>query len=410
MTKVQQLLAKRRKLERERAEKRAALGNLALLEERTDEQNTESRAIQERLPVIESEWLETDTAIGEAGGEERFETRGAQAEYSRLVAGASVGAIFAASIEKRATAGETAELQQHYKLGSNQVPLVMLRNLIAEQRWLVEHGIETRAVSPAPTEAGATADVPGVPVFVGGLADYFGIYQPEVAVGEAAYSVLTSAPAVGGPHDDSTDAPETDGTWGSYLLKPKRLQASFIYRRTDAAAIVGMDEALRLALSGALSEANDQEIVDQIVTDVGRTAAGAADTYASVASRFGYAPVDGRHAQQESDLRLLVGSATLADWGALNTDGRSAVQNVRDIVGGVRVSPLIAGVSGNKQDVLARKGSARDMVAPIWSGVTIIVDEVSGSGKGEIEITAVAMSDRKVLRTGGFARIQAQHA
>ena len=408
MTKIQKLIAKRRKLERERAEKRAALGELALVETRTEEQEAESRDIQSRLPAIEREWLECDTAIGEAGGEERFETRGENAEFARLLSASVVGEVFAAAIEHRNTTGEVAELQQHYKLPPHSLPLVAMRNPAAEQRWRAERGIESRAVTVAPTNAGAMAETPEVPVFVGGLANYFNIYQPTVGVGEAVYNTLTSAPTVGGPHTDSTEVAETDGTFGSHKLEPKRLQASFIYRRSDAAGIVGMDEALRLALAGALSEANDQQIVAQILTDVARTAATAADTFATVASRFAYANVDGRHAQQESDIRLLVGAETLADWGALMADGRTAVQSAREIVGGVRVSPLIADAAANKQDVLIRKGAARDMVAPIWEGVALIVDEVTGSKKGEIGITAVAHSDRAVTRAAGFARVQSQ--
>ena len=42
--------------------------------------------------------------------------------------------------------------------------------------------------------------------------------------------------------------------------------------------------------------------------------------------------------------------------------------------------------------MIVRLGSRRDMVQPVWAGVTIIVDEVTLSGKsGEIEITAVML-------------------
>ena len=171
-----------------------------------------------------------------------------------------------------------------------------------------------------------------------------------------------------------------------------------------------MDDALREALSGSLSEANDQEIVDVLATAaVPRTDAAAVDTYATVAGRFGYSQIDGRHAVQESDIRLLVGTATLTDWGALVSDGLTAVEHLRNIVGGLRVSPLIAAAAGNKQDVMVRKGAARDMVAPIWEGVEIITDNVTKAKTGEIVVTARIMSDRAVTRAGGFGRVQAQH-
>ena len=45
---------------------------------------------------------------------------------------------------------------------------------------------------------------------------------------------------------------------------------------------------------------------------------------------------------------------------------------------------------------------------PMWNGVTIIVDEVTGSGKGEIEVTAVLLTNTKILRSSGFYKQQAQ--
>ena len=62
--------------------------------------------------------------------------------------------------------------------------------------------------------------------------------------------------------------------------------------------------------------------------------------------------------------------------------------------------------SANKQNAVVRLGSRRDMVQPVWSGVTIIVDEISLAGKGEIEITAVMLMNTKILRVAGFHKQQ----
>ena len=133
----------------------------------------------------------------------------------------------------------------------------------------------------------------------------------------------------------------------------------------------GMDQSLRLALSSGLREGLDKELVDQIVVDVARTSAGAVDTFASYRSRFVYALVDGRFANTEPDIRLLVGSATLADAAVLyrgNNADDSAVDSLRRITGGLRVSPNIAAVSGNKQDVIVRKGLRDDVHIGMWPG------------------------------------------
>ena len=73
---------------------------------------------------------------------------------------------------------------------------------------------------------------------------------------------------------------------------------------------------------------------------------------------------------------------------------------LEDESGGVRVSAHVPAVASHKQNVVIRLGMRRDMVQPTWAGVTIIVDEVSLSGKGEIEVTAMLGINTKILRAG----------
>ena len=49
------------------------------------------------------------------------------------------------------------------------------------------------------------------------------------------------------------------------------------------------------------------------------------------------------------------------------------------------------------------------MTAPIWEGVTLIPDEVTKAGTGEIIITAVLLAAFRILRTDGFFKQQTQH-
>lgn len=409
MTPRQRLVQKVRKLNTEKRSLANTLSEIALADEPTDEQRTESRAAQERIVAINNELNKADAAIAELP-EERFETVDAEtAEYNRLVRNFNIGQVFAAAVEKRATDGEVAELQQHYRIGAHSIPVQVLRGSPPGSRT---GDVETRAVTPAPTNTATEQGDIIQPVFAGGVADYLGVYQPIVEAGDAVYPVLKARPTVGGPHTDSTNVAETTGAFDAEQLAPSRLQASFFYLATDAARFPGMGEALRMALSDALSEANDQEIVDQIVADVARTDAGAADDFAKYRSRFLYSQVDGRFATMPSDVRMLVGAATLAHMGgALQANTAvSALDSLSDASGGVRTSALIAAVANSKQDVIVRKGMRRDMVAPIWQGVSLIVDEATKAGTGEIVITARAMSARKVIRAGGFARIQSQHA
>ena len=58
-------------------------------------------------------------------------------------------------------------------------------------------------------------------------------------------------------------------------------------------------------------------------------------------------------------------------------------------------------------DPARQRGAMR--CSHMWSAVTLIVDEVTRSGAGEIEVTAVLMLATKIIRAGGFWKGQTQH-
>ena len=50
------------------------------------------------------------------------------------------------------------------------------------------------------------------------------------------------------------------------------------------------------------------------------------------------------------------------------------------------------------------------MVAPVWGAVTLIPDEITKAGKGQIQLTAVLLHAVKILRTGGFYKQETNHS
>ena len=370
-------------------------------ETRADSFESDLAKVENELKATEAEYRVA--VLAEPEPETRHDSAEGR-EVRSMLNRANVGAIFASTLERRSTPGGVEEeLQQHFQIAGNAIPLEML---------------EERAVTPLRANANVEAAQRPIvqPVFALGDAAYLGVDMPTVPAGDAVFPVLTSRPTVGGPHKDSTSVAETTGAFTTEALEPGRLQASFFYRRTDAMRFPGMGEALRAALSSGLSEALDKETIDQIVTDVARTDATVVDTFASYRSRLLFDLVDGRYASSEGDLRVLVGTATLSHMSGLyavsgSTMGAdSAVENIRRASGGVRVSPHIAVAAGGKQDVIVRKGSRPDAVAPLWQGVTLIPDEITKAGTGEIVVTAILMAAFSVIRTDGFARIETQHA
>ena len=309
-------------------------------------------------------------------------------------------------LEKRgATDGATHEAQQAFDLPPNMIPLDMLRA-----------PVEVRAVTPTPgasqTEQAETVQ----PVFATGAGNFLGIDRPTVAMGQAVYPVLTSRPTVGGPHVGSADVGDTTGAFSADLLPPKRIQASFIYRRTDAMQFSGMDSALRMALNGGLQEKLDYEAIGGTSglltsTNLPDHDVSAVTSFANYLSRFLYGRVDGRYAEQKNDIRILMGAPIYAHAGSVyqSTAFKSALAVLEEDSGGVRVSAHVPAVVSKKQDSVVRLGMRRDMVQPVWGAVTIIVDEVTLSGKGEIEITAALGMNTKILRQDGFHKQQSQH-
>ena len=329
---------------------------------------------------------------------------GESAELRRLLDGADLGRFFEGAVEHRALDGREAELQQHFQLAGNQIPVELLQEAPEP---------EVRAVTTAPTDVGQNQRPILPPIFSRGDAAFLGVRMPVVPVGDVVYPVLSNRPTVGGPHRASETVAETEGTFAATVLSPARLQASFFWRRTDGARFAGMAEALRQSLASGLSEALDVQTLAQIVSDVARTAATAVDDFDSYRKRLVYDLIDGRFANREGDIRMLVGTATLTDASQLfraTTGDVSALDSLRRVSGGVQVSPHVTAPSASKQDVVVRRGSRPDAVAPIWRQISLIPDEISKADSGEIKVTAVALAAFKVVRLGGFARIQVQHA
>ena len=361
---------------------------------------TESRETRTRYEsALIAEGDDAHKAGSQFGAGDSTEDR----EYRELTGKANVGRMIVAVMEHRASDGADAELQKHLGLAPNQIPVDLLRA-----------PVEDRAVTPSVTNVGTVEQPVEMPVFAAGVGAFLSIDRPTVAMGDAVFPVLTTRPTVGGPHSDSTNVGETEGGFDADLIGPERVQASFIHRRTDAARFSGLDSSLRLALNSGLEEKLDFEAIagDEGLltgTKLANHNSNATAAFADYLSRFAYARVDGRHAAQTTDVRAIVGLETYAHMGtSYRSDNAdfTVLESLSKKTGGVRVSPHVPVAVGNKQNSVIRLGSRRDMVQPVWSGVTIIVDEISLAGKGEIEITAVMLMNTKILRKTGFHKQQ----
>ena len=346
---------------------------------------------------LKAQEVELRAAI-EADADTPPETR----EWADVSGRFDLGEMFTNVMEHRDSAGAIGEVQKERGLGPNAIPTEML--------------MEKRAVTPAPADAGQSqAQITGF-VFPQSVAAFLSIPSPIVPVGDATFPVLTSDPAAGTPAENAAQA-ETTGAFSADVLTPKRIQASFFWSREDASRFMGMGDALRDALQGGISDKLDKEIIQGTNglltgTILANNAQAAASTYADYVAKMLYARVDGKFAFDLADIRVVMGAEAFGNAATkLPTAGEeNALARIRNDSGGVRVSANVPAEATNKQNAIVRRGNRQDYVAPLWGAVTLIPDEITLAGKGQIQLTAVVLYAAKLLRSGGFHKQESNHS
>ena len=313
-------------------------------------------------------------------------------QLAALESRGSIGEIVCAVIENRNTTGETAEYQQELGLPTSAIPISML----------TEH----RAATVAPANTGRTQGEILGSVFPQSMAAWLSIPMPTVEAGSRSYPVLTTGATASAPNKAGVVA-ESDGVFAASDMKAGRIQASFLFAREDAATMPGMDEALRRELSDALLNKLDAVIIEALIS--GGTASDQTGKTADygVFTDLLHGAVDGAYASDAMDIRCLFGSTSyqLAASAFSNSTTKlapTAAQRLQNESGGLRVSSNMPAAASSKQKGILRRGMRMDAVCPIWSGIEIIVDNVTQTQKGQIIVTAVMLHAVQVLRKGGF--------
>ena len=381
---------------------RSRLAELGGTEDLSDEQTAEIGTLRAEYTDVEKRssalLISDDKPAEPVVVEQRSEDR----ELATLIAGASIAQIFGAALERRSTDGETAELQEHFGLSANVIPLVML-----EQR--------ATGVTQAPANVAQNQSEIVPAVFPQSCAAYIGIDMPTVGVGEAVYPVLSTSADAGTPAEGIAQD-ETAGGFTADVLSPSRIQASFFYSREDRARFAGMDSALRMNLSDALSDKLDQQILNGTNgllqgTNLDNNNVSTQTTYALYREQFAYGRVDGKYATSPEDLKVVMGAAGFAHAAAQyrgNNDNTDALMAMKSAGVAVKVSAHVPALSGTKQNAIIRLGMRKDMVAPIWQGIQLVPDEITKAAHGQVVITAIMLHAVKILRKGGFHKQQVQ--
>ena len=395
MTVLQQKLVRQSSI---RENINALLGN----DSRTEEQQKELEKLTGEGQRIEPE-IRAALVAEPDKHETRVEGDAEDLELRSLIHDASPGRILAAVHARRNTDGREAELQQHYKVGGNEIPHALL---------------ETRAQTQAPANAATQQAEIIQPIFGMTGAAFLNIPMPTVPPGAATYPIISSRPSPETPAEGVTVTANIPAqTFAAELMKPQAAQAQIEFSREDAASFPSMSDALGRVIVDATGFELDRQLLihpTEGLLTAGLTAPGnpaAQSTFASYRSALN-SQVNGREAGTASDCRMLMGSATYAHADGLFRTADSELSALDWLMaksGGVRVHTAVPAVAAKRQDaVIAKALGQQHAVMPTWSSIQLVTDEVTKLQTRIIVLTAIQLFAFKVLRTDGFARVRFQ--
>ena len=140
-------------------------------------------------------------------------------ELRSLMGRADVGEMFDKVLSHGIPDGPMAELQEHYGLEANQLPVHLLTRAL-------DGASEQRAVTPGATDVGQNQQ-PVIPfVFPGGIAEFLGVDSPIVASGDAGLPGFDLSELSVEALAENAGGTETTGAFSASVLTPSRLQAS----------------------------------------------------------------------------------------------------------------------------------------------------------------------------------------
>ena len=214
--------------------------------------------------AIREESEASDTAMAESDRTGLTGGTPESREMRQLARRGSVDRILRAAVRGWGISdGPEHEMQSHYDLDSNVVPLVMLLN------------DEVRAAASFGAAAGTPGTSPGISgqIFGDSASAFANVRFEDVAPGVRIHPVITTgALSSTGVTNVSTPAKsaevtETDAVLSVKELKPQRAQHSFSYTLEDAMTYPGLDAGLRENLRMGLRDKVDQVILNR--TDEG---------------------------------------------------------------------------------------------------------------------------------------------
>ena len=386
------------------------------IRQETDKLTTEYRDVETRLrAAIVAEGDDTSAADKRMDGGEGTELRALQGRLS-------LAKYLDAFGSQHHLDGAEREINEHRGLSIAGNTIAWDALLPADRPGFVGGTTETRAdvVTPVPASGQPINQHMILPrVFARTSAARLGVDMPTVGVGAASYPIVLTgqSPQFVSP---GTSKEAAAGSIGANVLTPQRLQARFRFRIEDTALLMGLETALRSDLVSAIGDQLDKQLLgegDPRVRGFLATAAngGLADyanpsavvTYSTAAGQAARG-VDGIYAGGENECTWIVGPATYRALASLiqTTGDVSATERLRRLLMGFACSANIPAPTSNVQSgILAKMGSgAMTAVCPVWEGLRLIRDESTAAAEGEVNVTALALHNFRIIRPDAYVR------
>ena len=229
---------------------------------------------------------------------------------------------------------------------------------------------------------------------------------PIVQQGETHYPILTTAPTVSRLAMDA-EAPASAGAFRLDSRKPGRISGAFEVRVEDLAVMPGLDSSLRASITEVVGQGVDENVFNGEASDANAddairglyaqasdvTAAAAVETYSSGIKRYADL-VGGAYARGWRDIRTVIGSDTFSLYASLfPTHGEMSLYDyLAGKLGSITVSDRIPAVASKAQKNIAALTAGRQPIrVPIWRGLQLIRDNITGAKSGKVIVTAVLL-------------------
>ena len=388
------------------------------------------RELLGQLDTVEGEYR---TALTEEAKDEGTEHRGGdgltaeERERRGLENKAELRNVVAGIINGREPSGAEAEFQKSMGFSGPDLPWELVAPRMRSDN--TEHRVD--AATTAPGTSNVNQRDPLGRVFARSATMALGVPMPSVPTGDVNHPVLTAGNAASILAKDASIGDAGAGTIAAVTLSPKRIQDEYIIRREDRARLLGLEELLRADLSAACSDLLDKQVLvgTGAGANIGGFLAAAANgglpALQAPGAEVDYATslvelnrgVDGKYAGGTRELSVVVGDATYRKLGATVQAGSGATSAdtfTRMARGFMASANITAPTNAHvQQGIVAKPGAmGANSVCPVWSGLQLLVDEVSSDLRkaGQISLTYLFLVDFKILRKDGFERISFQLA